>query len=165
MNRADIKRQLLIAVFQQAAKVGRLPAVTVGDVMTPSPLCVKPNLSALDLVHLFHEKRFRHMLVSEQGRLVGIISDRDVVRLFGTHDAPEREYLEKITAGELMSTNLITVNATTTLIEAVGLIVDNGISCLPVVSGPEAIGILTSTDLYLSLEQLLLSVLTEPVTA
>ena len=158
MNRADHKRQTLVDVFQRAAGSGRLAAVTVSDVMTPQPISVDPHLSALELVHIFHEKRFRHLLVTEHDRLVGIISDRDVVRLFGTHDSPEQDYLAKITAGELMSTSLIIAVATTTLVTAVGLIVDNGISCLPVVKGETAIGILTATDLYLALEQLLVSI-------
>lgn len=155
MNRADLKRNSIATAFAQAAAAGHLADMTVGAVMTPAPVCVEPHYSALDLVNLFHEKRFRHLLVSEQGRLVGIISDRDVVRLFGTHDSPEQEFLAKITAGELMSTNLVTVESTTSLLRAVGLIVDHGISCLPVVRGEETIGILTATDLYLALEQLL----------
>ena len=54
-----------------------------------------------------------------------------------------------------MSTDLITVSPETSLLEAVRLIVENGISCLPVVEHGRAIGILTTTDLYLALEQLL----------
>ena len=126
--------------------------------MSPHPTCIDPHCSARELVQIFHEKRFRHLLVTEHDRLVGLISDRDVVRLFGMHDSPEQEFLAKITAGELMSTNLITTAGTAPLVQAIRLIVDNGISCLPVVDGEQAVGILTATDLYLSLEQLLTAV-------
>src|SRR5688572_403609 len=99
--------------------------------MTRNPHTVCISTTAAQLVQHFHERRFRHFLVVEQGRLVGVISDRDVIRLFGLDDFPERNALESLTAGELMSTDLVTVEAHTSLVHAVELIVENGISCLP----------------------------------
>jgi acetoin utilization protein AcuB len=155
VNRAEQKRDLLQSTFEQAAEAQRLNALLVGDVMTRNPHAVCISTTAAQLVQHFHERRFRHFLVVEQGKLVGVISDRDVIRLFGLDDFPERDALESLTAGELMSTDLVTVEAHTTLVHAVGLIVENGISCLPVVENGKAIGILTTTDLYLALELLL----------
>ncbi len=123
--------------------------------MTRNPHTVCISTTAAVLVQHFHERRFRHFLVVEDGKLVGVISDRDVIRLFGLDDFPERNSLEALTAGELMSTDLVTVEQGTSLVQAVALIVENGISCLPVVENGRAIGILTTTDLYLALEQLL----------
>lgn len=155
MNRAEQKRDRLHTTFEQAADAQRLDALVAADVMTRNPHCVSTGTTAAELVQHFHERRFRHFLVAEEGRLVGVISDRDVIRLFGLDDFPERNALEALTAGELMSTDLITVQADTSLLEAVRLIVENAISCLPVVENGRAIGILTTTDLYLALEQLL----------
>jgi acetoin utilization protein AcuB len=144
VNRAEQKRDRLHATFDQAAEGQRLGALVAADVMTRSPHCVCTTTTAAELVQHFHERRFRHFLVAEEGRLVGVISDRDVIRLFGLDDFPERNALD-----------LITVKPETSLLEAVRLIVENGISCLPVVENGRAIGILTTTDLYLALEQLL----------
>lgn len=155
MNRAEQKRDCLQTTFEQAADAQRLHALVVGDVMTRNPHAVCISTTAAQLVQHFHERRFRHFLVVESDKLVGVISDRDVIRLFGLDDFPERNALESLTAGELMSTDLVTVEASTALIHAVELIVENGISCLPVVEDGRAIGILTTTDLYLALEQLL----------
>lgn len=155
MNRTEQKRNWLQTAFAQAAEAQRLNALVAGDVMTRQPRCVSTNTTAAELVRQFHECRFRHFLVVENDQLVGVISDRDVIRLFGVDDFPERNELEALTAGELMSTDLVTVETGTPLIEAVELIVENGINCLPVVENGRAIGILTSTDLYLALEQLL----------
>lgn len=155
MNRAEQKRDCLHAAFEQAADAHRLHALTAADVMTRQPQCVSTRTTAAELVQHFHERRFRHFLVVENDKLVGVISDRDVIRLFGLEDFPERNSLEALTAGELMSTDLVTVEASTSLVHAVELIVENGISCLPVVANGRAIGILTATDLYLALEQLL----------
>lgn len=156
MQRVDLKRQLIRTAVEQLP-FDRLCDLKVGQVMTANPLCVAVQRTALEIVELFHEMRFRHLLVTDHGRLVGVMSDRDVVRLFGTHDSPERDYLETITAGELMSVDLLTVDPEATLLEAVRIMLDNGISCLPVVDAGFACGILTSTDLFLALEQLLLS--------
>lgn len=155
VNRAEQKRDSLQLAFEQAAQAQRLHALAVGDVMTRNPHSVCISTTAAKLVQHFHERRFRHFLVVEEGQLVGVISDRDVIRLFGLDDFPERNSLEALTAGELMSTDLVTVEADTSLVQAVELIVENGISCLPVVENGQAIGILTTTDLYLALEQLL----------
>lgn len=155
MNRTEQKRDTLQNAFAHAAEAQRLHALVAGDVMTRNPACVGTNVTAAELVRQFHDRRFRHFLVCDQDQLVGVISDRDVIRLFGLEDFPERNSLEALTAGELMSTDLVTVEADTPLIRAVELIVENGISCLPVVHSGRAIGILTTTDLYLTLEQLL----------
>jgi acetoin utilization protein AcuB len=155
VNRTEQKRDWLQSAFAQAAEAERLNALVAGDVMTRHPTCVCTRTTAAELVRQFHERRFRHFLVCEGELLVGVISDRDVIRLFGLEDFPERNSLEALTAGELMSTDLVTVEPGTPLIRAVELIVENGISCLPVVQEGRAIGILTTTDLYLTLEQLL----------
>lgn len=155
MNRTEQKRDWLQTAFDQAAEAQRLNALVAGDVMTRQPRCVPTSMTAAELVRQFHECRFRHFLVVENDHLVGVISDRDVIRLFGLDDFPERNELEALTAGELMSTDVVTVEANTPLVQAVELIVEHGINCLPVVENGRAIGILTSTDLYLALEQLL----------
>lgn len=159
MSRADLKREVLRGIFQGAAPRYQIANLTVGAVMTPHPFAVSPGQSARELVQLFHEKRFRHFLVSDAGKLVGVISDRDVIRLYGVCDTLEPDYLEKVTAAELMSTDLICTSSTAPLAQAVSQIVDQGIHCLPVVEDGAAIGILTSTDIFLSLEQLLLCAL------
>ena len=158
MNRADKKRNFLAGVFQQAASRSVLHFVPVKDVMTLAPCSVSPQTSARELLDLFQARRFRHFFVVEQQQLVGVISDRDVIHLFGAHDALEADYLDRVYASELMSTDLVTTTPDAPFMEAVGKIVNNGISCLPVVENGEAVGILTSTDLYLALEQLLVSI-------
>ncbi|ADB15666.1 CBS domain containing protein [Pirellula staleyi DSM 6068] len=155
MNRAQLKRRVLHAVFQRTLSENRLQKLTAADIMTPGPTCVDPDATAMQLVELFDSKRFRHLLVTQGTTLVGVISDRDIGRLFGMEESPERNYLAGITAGELMSEDLVVVDPTTPLSEAVRLIVDEGISCLPVVVAGQPVGVVTSTDLYLALEQLL----------
>jgi acetoin utilization protein AcuB len=154
MERVEQKRRL-IRTAVEPLPADQLSTLRVGQVMTASPLCVPVDRTALEIVELFHEMRFRHLLVTDQGRLVGVMSDRDVVRLFGSHDSPERDYLATITAGDLMSTDLLTIHPDAPLLSAVSLMLEHGIHCLPVVDEGYARGIMTGTDLLLTLEQVL----------
>ena len=115
MNRADQKRQILQRSFRDAAARQWAEPVLVRSVMTPQPFCVTPQHTAAQLVDLFHANRFRHFLVAEAGKLVGVISDRDVIRLFGTTDSLEPAYLESVHVADLMSTDLVTISADATL--------------------------------------------------
>jgi CBS domain-containing protein len=158
MSRANLKRTILRNVFKGASQQG-LPNIPVGAIMTRQPFTVSPDCTAEQLVQYFREKKFRHFLVTVAGQLVGVISDRDVLGQFRDTAAVESGQIKTITAAELMSTGLVTVEPTTLLAEAVSRMVDLGINCLPVVDGTETVGILTSTDVFLALEQLLLSTL------
>jgi len=127
----------------------------VGQMMTPAPTCVSSDVSALDLVRLLHDKGFRHLLVTEGEKLVGIISDRDVIRCFGPDEPPRRDQLARITTAQLMSRDVVTVRHSTPVRRAIRLMLEHGISCLPVVGESRPVGIFTSTDVYLTLELLL----------
>jgi CBS domain-containing protein len=157
MSRAELKRVFLRGVFTGAAQQGLVPEVTVGAVMTPHPFEVAADCPVQQLLLLFHEKQFRHFLVTDGGRLAGVISDRDVIPYVVNNGVLESGALANVTAADLMSTDLITVRSDMPLAEAIERMVNAGINSLPVVDGSNLVGILTSTDIYLSLEQLLLS--------
>ena len=157
MSRAELKRVFLRDVLTGAAHSGLIPEMTVGAVMTPQPFMVRADCPAAELVLHFHEKQFRHFLVTDGGQLVGIISDRDVIPYFGDYVPQNSDDLKNVTVADLMSTDLITVDPNSLLAEAIELMVNAGINSLPVVEGRETVGILTSTDIFLTLEQLLLS--------
>ncbi len=161
MNRSDHKRDILHRIIQDAAGRHWSEPIAVRAIMTPQPFCVSPQHTAAQIVDLFHVHGFRHFLVADAGRLVGVISDRDVIRLFGTTDSLEPAYLESVTVADLMSTDLVTISADASLADATTSIIEHGINCLPVVADGQAIGILTSTDLILALEQVLKAVAAE----
>jgi len=156
MDRNDSKRLQLAKLLQPEAGNLGIAGAMVLRAMTPHPTCILPDMNALELIKLFHEKRFRHLLVTqESGELVGIISDRDVVGCLGPNGAVSKEALQEIKALDLMSVDLIWVTPESSLTKAISLMVENGISCLPVIHEQRPVGIITSTDLYLLLEQLL----------
>ena len=62
-----------------------MPAGLVKDFMSVKPESVEPGQSILDLAERFIEGRFHRYPVVDNGRLVGIISRRDVMRAMGEH--------------------------------------------------------------------------------
>jgi CBS domain-containing protein len=152
MDKIDVKRLALDELLAGARDLG----LRVEQVMTRQPICIDSAVSAYDLVQTFHARRFRHLLVVDgTGRMVGVISDRDVLRCFGLGTAPSRAELEGIQAAALMSTDVITVEPQLPLADAVSTLLVHGINCLPVVADGKLCGIITSTDIYLVLERML----------
>jgi len=157
MDRINIKRNQL----RETLSTDRSGGFCVAHVMTVEPYSVSPDTSVLELVELFHAKHFRHILVvNHEGCLVGVVSDRAVLRCFGL-EAPKRSVLAGIRIEDLMSKDMVTVRPETPLDQAVTLMVEEGISCLPVLNETELVGVLTNTDLHVVLQIILQSALAE----
>lgn len=158
MDRCEAKRSQIRLSLAEAQAAGGFPSLTVAQVMTLAPCCVRPHVSVLDLVRLICDMQFRHLLVTDDDdRLVGLISDRDVVRCFGNHDQPNGQDLAGIRASQIMSTDVVMVEPETPLAKAVELLLTHGISCLPVMVDGEVTGIVTNTDLQQLLAEVLQS--------
>ena len=97
--------------------------------------------------------RVRHMPVVDDGKLVGIVSQRDLLaaslsRVLEFDRQERRTFLRSIDVREVMSSRPITVPPATPLRDAAALMLRHKIGCLPVVGpGGEAIGLVTETDL------------------
>lgn len=156
MDKMGSKLQQVMMAASAALRRGDGNSILVAQVMTAAPSCVQMDTSTLDLVRLFHAKGFRHLPVTDQrGRLVGIISDRDVLRSLGPGDELNKDHLAGIPAADVMSTDLVTIGPEQPLSSAVRLLLEHGISCLPVLTDSLLVGILTTTDLYVALQALL----------
>jgi len=147
--------QQFVDMLQQSGADGQ-SSIQVAQVMTPRPDCTSPDTNVLELAKLFHRNGYRHQLITDEtGRLVGVISDRDVLRCFGPGRRPQEDILERITARDVMSTDLVTVTPDCSLQKGLELLLEFGIGCLPVVADGELAGIVTKTDLQLVLQLLL----------
>jgi acetoin utilization protein AcuB len=158
MERTQRKRKYLTEMLLDLPAADTWNGIVAAQVMTPSPICVRTETTARELVSLLHSNRFRHFIVTDaEGTLKGIVSDRDVLRLFGLDPGSElaRERIDETTAGTLMSPDVIEVFPWTPIVQVVRTLLRYGISCVPVVEAGRPVGIVTSTDLYLILELLL----------
>ncbi|HEX3998216.1 MAG TPA: CBS domain-containing protein [Pirellulales bacterium] len=156
MHRLDVKRIQIADALRWCGGCAGQGRLRVRDVMTPAPTCIASSTSVLDVVRMFHAKEFRHLLVTDsRGRLLGLVSDRDVLRCFGPGRYPDPEVLAGIAAAEIMSADLLTARPDQALLLAATEMLAHGISCLPVLADDKLVGILTSTDLSAVLEVLL----------
>jgi acetoin utilization protein AcuB len=123
----------------------------VRELMTATPITVAPESTVVDARHLMATRRFRHLLVVEGERLVGIVTDRDI-RLNLPSPATslsvwELNYLlARLTVRDVMSRSVITIGADRHAAEAARIMVDHKIGALPVLDGERLVGIVTETD-------------------
>ncbi len=124
----------------------------VADVMTSKVVTLSPHHSFSDAANLMNDRYFRHcVVVDSHGRLVGVISDRDILRALARNPNSRTKSLDQI-----MTLNPVTVRRNTHIADAVSKIISKRINCLPVVEENGSVcGIVTSTDLLRSYQQLL----------
>ncbi len=132
----------------------------VADIMTANPVTVTPRNAIRTAINLMREGGFRRLPVVDRGKLVGIITDRDLRRAANSpYVVREKWYdnfvLDHIEVGTCMTADPVTVGPDTTVAEAARLMRDHKIGGLPVVAGGQLAGIITETDLLNFLIELL----------
>lgn len=126
----------------------------VKDWMTTNPITVTDETSMMKAIHLMKQHRFRRLPVLHQGKLAGIITDRDLKEASPskatTLDVHELYYLlAELQVKEIMTRNPLTVSAEDTVEHAAQLMLEHTISGLPVLDGQgELVGILTQADVF-----------------
>lgn len=122
----------------------------VGELMTADVLQLFPHNLFRDAVDLLAQNQFRHLMVAEpSGRLVGVISDRDILRAAESYES------DTTLVADVMTPEPITVTAASPLSEAILVVLETRVSCLPVVDDAGRIrGIVTTTDLLTAFQAL-----------
>jgi acetoin utilization protein AcuB len=114
------------------------------SIMTRQVVTVAPEEPARTAVRRMEEGGFRHIPVVRDGRLAGIVSDRD---LQGASAA---------TVGQVMRSDVVTAAEDTPVEVAASLMAERKIGCLPVVDPARSVvGIVSQTDLFLALARIL----------
>jgi acetoin utilization protein AcuB len=124
----------------------------VADIMTRKLITVTPERSIGEIQPMFSQFRIHHLLVVEDGLLVGVISDRDVLRNvspFAHTNAAEKKDDFTLTrkAHQIMSRNLVTVDSKTGIRDACDRLLKGGVSLLPVVDHGKLVGVLSWKDI------------------
>lgn len=133
----------------------------VREFMTPNPVTISPDTSLPDALRLMNERKVRRLpVIDSRGRLVGIVSDRDLL-----HASPSPattlavweipSLLSNLKIEKVMTRDVVTVSEKTPLEEAARIMADKKIGGLPVLQGPDLVGIITETDLFKVLLELL----------
>jgi acetoin utilization protein AcuB len=126
----------------------------VKDRMSHPVISVHPEMPMNDALRMMRAEHIRRLpVVDAQGRLVGIVSERDLL-----HAAPSdvtslsiweiNDLVSRITIDKVMSREVVTIDEDTPIEEAARIMVDRKIGGLPVVRGGHMVGIITETDLF-----------------
>lgn len=123
----------------------------VRDYMTKEPVTASPETPVLEAIRLLKEKGFRRLPILKDGRLVGLVTEKDlkdaIPSKVTTLSVWEMNYLlSKLTVEEVMVRSVITIQAEAPLEAAALLMEERKIGALPVMEGERLVGIITVTD-------------------
>lgn len=117
----------------------------VREVMHSKPLTGSSTMTLEAAYALMRERSIRHLPVLDGGRVVGIVTDRDL-RL-ATSRLSERPFAPGATLAEVMNRPVHTAHPMDPVESAARTMRELKIGCLPVVDGDELVGIVTGIDL------------------
>ena len=132
----------------------------VRNYMTPNPFTVEPDVSYPEAMGILRRKKIRRLPVVEHDRLIGIVVEDD---LLSNQPSPATAIsihemyalLERLRVRQIMSRPVITVEGICPIEEAARIMVEHKIGCLPVMDGDKLIGIITETDIFKTLVEVL----------
>jgi acetoin utilization protein AcuB len=130
----------------------------VRDIMTARPITVGRETPMLEARQRMFAERIRHLVVVEEARVVGIVTDRDI-RLNLPSPATSLSVWEinfllaRLTVGAVMTAAVLVVDPDRPIAEAARLLIDHKISALPVIEGERLVGILTESDFVRALAE------------
>ena len=124
----------------------------IRDLMAQNPATLDRN-ETLDIPDaIMNLGRIRHMPVVEDGRVVGILSQRDLFRsaliaALGFGRKTTGTLIKTIQVKEVMSQDVITIAPNASVKEAARVMIEKKIGCLPVVENEKIVGLITETDI------------------
>lgn len=122
--------------------------------MTKNPMTVTADTKVDEVAHLMKKHNFRRLPVVDDGKLVGFLSDSDLMRVAPSPATTLSRYeinslLAKICVRDIMKKDVVSVNVDATIEEAALIMYKNKIGGMPVVSNMGAVvGIITETDIF-----------------
>jgi acetoin utilization protein AcuB len=125
----------------------------VGERMSHPVLTISPEMSALDAQAFMRREHVRRAPVIHDGKLVGIVTEGDLLNASPTQatllSVWEINYLvSKIKVSQVMTKKVMTIAEDTPIEEAARVMIDNKIGGLPVTRDGKVVGIITETDLF-----------------
>jgi acetoin utilization protein AcuB len=123
----------------------------VREYMTPAPFTVAPNRMLSEAVHVMRDKHVRHLPVLDGGRVVGVLSQRDVLIIESLPGVnPDEVQLE-----EAMVQDVFMVRPDTPVGEAIESMIDRKLGSAIVTEDDRVLGVFTTIDALRALHQLL----------
>ena len=125
----------------------------VGERMSHPIISVAPDMAVMDALDMMRRERIRRAPVIHDGKLVGIVSEKNLLNASPSSatllSVWEVSYLvSKIKVKDVMTKQVLTTTEDTPIEEAALILIDNKIGGLPVITDGKVVGIITETDLF-----------------
>jgi acetoin utilization protein AcuB len=118
------------------------------EIMKTNVHTLAPDQTVQDVLDLFEDKRIRHAPVIEDGKVIGVVTERDLKdALPSRFSVSPKINAYEMKVSEIMTKNPITGHPMDFVEETALTFYDQKIGCLPVVSHEKLVGFLTETDL------------------
>jgi len=127
----------------------RAAARRVRDAMTANPRAAEPSMLLGEAAQLMKSEHIGALPVVEKGRLVGVLTDRDIV----VRVVAEGRDAQSVQVGDIASRELVTAAPDQPLDEALRLMARRRVRRLPVVDGERLVGMLAQADVALESEE------------
>jgi CBS domain-containing membrane protein len=125
---------------------------TVSELMTRDVVSLAEDDNLLNLLSTLQALRFRHLPVTASNRLVGLVTERDLLAASTSSLLPHRtssDHLlqQRFSVRDIMVRNVVTASPETSISDAAELLLKHRFGCLPIVDAEnELVGIVTSSD-------------------
>lgn len=132
--------------------------MTVRNIMTKSVVTVEMDDSLAVVKNIFDNTSFHHLLVIEHSAVVGIISDRDLLKALSPNIGTAAESVRDAATlnkkvHQIMSRNVISLLPSTPIYQVISTFIQHNISCIPIIDiDGKLVGILTWRDIFRVLE-------------
>ncbi len=124
----------------------------VSDIMSSPVKCVHMDTTVLTAKRMFDKERIHHFVIKENDQVVGIISDRDVLRAISPFlgnkmmARAQDEQTLRLRIHKIMSRELITIEVDASIVDACEKMLKENVSCILVYDKNTLVGILTMRD-------------------
>ncbi|NUQ39511.1 MAG: CBS domain-containing protein [Caldilineales bacterium] len=125
----------------------------VKESMTPNPITVEANATLPEIAALMREKKIRRVPVLEHGKLVGIISDHDIMANMPSPATTLSRWemnslLDQLLARDFMTHPVYVTSPNCSIESNARFLLEKKIGALPVMEGDQLVGIITESDIF-----------------
>lgn len=132
--------------------------MSVEAIMTRAVLSVEPTATVREAIRLIEDSDIRHLLVCEEQRLVGIVSDRDLreyrvplmleIERMGDEDRARADEILDTAISEVMNSDVVSVDSSESIESVIGAMLEYKVGAVPVVDrhSEELVGIVSYVD-------------------
>ncbi|TCH63057.1 CBS domain-containing protein [Acinetobacter sp. ANC 4862] len=118
-------------------------AQVIQDKIEQTIFTISPEATVLEAISLMADKGIGALVVTEQEKVIGILSERDYMRKVTLMERRSKE----TTVSEIMTAKVLTVTKSTSVEDCLGLMTDRHLRHLPVVENDKLIGLISIGDL------------------